>query len=483
MRRSTLAAAAAGALALGLVVAGGVERGTSGSAPPAASPPAEAAAKEVPALSPAPGATADPSPATALPALSPDAPLPDEDVLVATLAPLLTAPALGASVGAIVIDATTGAVLYDADASTPRTPASTAKVLTAAAALHRLGPESVATTEVVAGAEPDRLVLVGGGDALLGPGDSDPVAVTGHAGLGDLAAQVADARAAAGTTAPVTLVLDDSLTGGGPQVSPAWGTDDVASGYVAPLTSLAVDAGRLTEDRYAWREDDPSMAAAEVLAARLGERGVPVAGPPVRGVAPAGADVLASVASAPLREVAAQTLADSDNTLADLLALRVAVAAGMPAASGGTLFAASGRAVLAEVAEMGLDVSTATMVGGSGLGKGSVMPTALLAEVLARASAPEPPRGLRALLAALPVAGLDGTLAGRFGGSASPVAGLVRAKTGTLYGVSSLAGTVVDVDGRPLVFAVIADQVPGRGTAPGEVDAVVAAIAGCGCRR
>ncbi len=475
-----MAAAAAAAVGIALAVAGGAGAGPALPAEPAPTASVARVSRDLPVPSPAPGADTDLPEARALPALEPGAPQPDESALVATLAPLLTAPALGASVGAGVVDATTGAVLYDADAATPRVPASTAKVLTAAAALHRLGPESVATTSVVAGDEPDHLVLVGGGDLLLAPGAGDPLSVTGHAGLDDLAAQVASARAAAGTTAPVTLFLDDALTAGGPQTSPSWGATDVASGYVAPLTSLAVDVGRLTPDRYAWREADPSMAAAEVLATRLAERGVPVAGLPLRGTSVAGAQVLASVASAPLREVAAQTLADSDNTLADLLARRVAAEAGVPAAADGTLFASSGDAVLDAVEDMGVDVGAATMVGGSGLGEGSSMAPAVLAGVLARASAPKPPAGLRPLLAALPVAGLDGTLAGRF--PSPPAAGVVRAKTGTLYGVSSLAGSVVDADGRQLVFAVIADQVPGRGTAPGEVDAVVAALAACGCR-
>jgi D-alanyl-D-alanine carboxypeptidase/D-alanyl-D-alanine-endopeptidase (penicillin-binding protein 4) len=57
----------------------------------------------------------------------------------------------------------------------------------------------------------------------------------------------------------------------------------------------------------------------------------------------------------------------------------------------------------------------------------------------------------------------------------------VRAKTGTLTGVSSLAGTVVDTDGRLLVFAWLSN-----GTSPADsrprLDALAAALRGCGCR-
>ena len=502
MRRSralALAGAATGVLlgvgAVVLVVPDTSPAG-SGPAPPGTTAVGSRTGPDRPAGVPgAPGATASPAPASALVDLSTSAPQPSPGVLAASLDPLLAAPGLGPSVGATVLDASTGRVLLDAGGSTLRRPASTAKLLTAVAALHRLGPDATASTTVVAGPSPDELVLVGGGDVLLGAGPgTGPGSVVGHAGLGDLAAQVAAARAASGTTGPVRLVLDDSLTGGAAQTSPAWGAGDVAAGYVAPLASLAVDAGRLTPDDYAPREADPALAAATTFAQRLAEAGVPVAGPPVRGRAPAGAARLGEVVSAPLRGVVADMLALSDNTVADSVAVRVATAAGVAPTADGSIFAAAGAAVLAAVAETGVDVSGCVMAGGSGLGAGTLATSSVMARVLALASAPRPPDGVRELLAAMPVGGLDGTLSRRFrtpappgappvpGGVPEPAAGLVRAKTGTLRGVTSLAGTVVDADGRALVFAVMADRVPGDGQARSEVDAVVSAVAACGCR-
>ena len=75
-----------------------------------------------------------------LAALSPQAPAPDATVLAGELTPMLASPALGTGVEARVVDVTSGDVLFDQNGDTPSTPASTAKLLTAAAALTTPAP-------------------------------------------------------------------------------------------------------------------------------------------------------------------------------------------------------------------------------------------------------------------------------------------------------------------------------------------------------
>lgn len=99
-------------------------------------------------------------------------PLPDaanaETVDPARLADKLDDPmsqsGIGEGLSAYVIDAETHQELYARDADEGLVPASTTKVVTSVAALHVLGPDAQIHTDVVQGASPEEIVLVGGGD-------------------------------------------------------------------------------------------------------------------------------------------------------------------------------------------------------------------------------------------------------------------------------------------------------------------------------
>ncbi len=66
------------------------------------------------------------------------------------------------SISGVVMDASTGQILFDREANANRIPASNMKLLTAAAALKALGPESRFTTRVLASDNPSTVVLTGG---------------------------------------------------------------------------------------------------------------------------------------------------------------------------------------------------------------------------------------------------------------------------------------------------------------------------------
>ncbi|WP_309135258.1 D-alanyl-D-alanine carboxypeptidase/D-alanyl-D-alanine-endopeptidase [Cellulomonas sp.] len=421
----------------------------------------------------APGAT-EPTPvARALADLDPQVPLPSSAAVQALVDGLVADPRLGPSVGVVVADQLTGEVLAAHQPDAGRVPASTAKLLTGVAALSRLDPEATLATRVVA-LEGDRIALVGGGDVLLAAGEGDPDAVLGHAGMADLARATASALTLRGTTT-VELVVDDSLFSG-PTEHPVWDPDYVDMGFTAPITALAVDLAKLRPGEYPPRAADPSLAAAEIFAQRLAEAGVTVQGRPSRAGSPVEGTELARVESATVADVTHYFLDTSDNTVTEVVARLVAVGAGLPGSfEGGT------QAVLRAVASLGVDVSGARLVDASGLATTSSLSPALLVDLVRLTTDPAHP-ALRDVATGMPVAGLTGTLHDRFTGS--PARGLVRAKTGSLPAVTSLAGTVLDAQGRQLAFVVMADQTPPGGQwAPRQaVDGFVTALAACGCR-
>ncbi|MBO1752990.1 D-alanyl-D-alanine carboxypeptidase/D-alanyl-D-alanine-endopeptidase [Actinotalea sp. BY-33] len=419
-----------------------------------------------------PGAVEAPELEPVLSEADPSAPVPDAAELTALAEAAADHVWMGDSVGIVVADQLTGEVLVDLDGDQPHVPASTAKVATGAAVLSALGPDATLTTSVVQGPG-GRLVLVGGGDVMLAAGAGDPEATNGRAGLADLAAEVARQLRLAGVT-EVTLGVDDTLFSG-PQAAPGWGEDVISLGFVAPVTALAVNIAKTRDEPYPPRHADPSLHAGETLAGLLREQGVVVTGSVGREVAPAGARTVGTVESAPLREVVRYALHTSDNTVTEVLGRMVAVERGLPGS-----FQGATRAVLAELGRLGLDTDGAALADTSGLADGSLLSPALLVDLVLHAADPQNAALLPAAVD-LPVAGWQGTLEDRLG--QSPARGLVRAKTGSLPGVTSLAGTVVTPSGRSLVFAVIADDTPPGGQlGPRRViDTFVQQLAGCGC--
>ncbi|HEU5265545.1 MAG TPA: D-alanyl-D-alanine carboxypeptidase/D-alanyl-D-alanine-endopeptidase [Jatrophihabitans sp.] len=407
-------------------------------------------------------ATAAGSAPSALAAPPSAAPLPTRAGLSAAVDALLRAPGLGAQVRARVVDIASGAVLLDRSGSAAATPASTAKLLTAAALLAVRRPTDRLRTVVRAGTG-GSIVLVGAGDPTLSaaaPGQSSRY--PGAARLSELAAQLRAAHLRV-----TSIVVADGLFRG-PAVSPAWAADDVPSDYGAPITAVMADGGRAAPADVV-RSNQPDLDAGHALARLLDVPALPVR----RGAAGNGA-ALASVWSAPLGTLIGQMLRYSDNVIAECLGRQVALAdRGQPS------FTGAAAAIAAVLHRLGVAVGTG-MVDASGLAERDRLSPAVLVAVL-RTSARTP--RLRDALDGLPVAGWSGTLVGRYDTGVSRAGiGAVRAKTGTLTGVSALAGLVHDRSGALLGFAVLADRTPDNVAAEHALDDVAGRLALCGCR-
>jgi D-alanyl-D-alanine carboxypeptidase/D-alanyl-D-alanine-endopeptidase (penicillin-binding protein 4) len=405
--------------------------------------------------------------------------LPTKEGLAAALGPILASPDLGSHVSVAVRDVATGRLLYGKDPHGAYIPASTTKILTCVAALAALGPDHRFETKVVTGSAPDQIVLVGGGDPFLAT-EAARKRATGSkaypvpATIEQLAAETAKQLRVAGTKR-VRVLVDDTLFRD--RSSPTWESQYIPTGVVSPLSALWVNEAKLSWPSWQPRAKDPALNAADAFIEALREAGIATVGEPARGRAPAQARVIASIQSPRLDAIVERVIRISDNDGAEVLAHHVALAEGKPATFEGA--AAAVKAVLGRLGVRSLE--EIQLYDGSGLSRDGRLSANVLTETIVVAASPEHPE-LRAVLTGLPVAGYDGSLEKRFYHDPSdPGVGIVRAKTGTLSGVSSLAGVVTTRDGAVLAFALMTDKATTGDPRP-PLDELAAALAECGCR-
>ncbi len=435
-----------------------------------------------------------PAPVKAFPRLQPadgnGAPSPA--AVAAALAEPITNPDLGDFSG-VVTDAETGTTLWSSDADEPRIPSSTNKVLTTAAALLALPADQRLVTKVVAGAAPNELVLVGGGDPTLTAQPDGKGYYPDAAELSDLA----DRIRASGRTVD-TIVVDTSRYAG-PTMAQGWVDIDVQEGSIAPIEPVMIDGGRaeaLVE--YSPRTTTPALDAGRALALALGLDPNRVR----TGTAEPTAAEVASVSSAPLRDRLRAMMLHSDNVLAETIGREIALATGHQ-----PTFDGAAAAVRATLEGAGFDLTGVVLHDSSGLSTDDRLPARLLNDILAAAAQaggeiPESGDGptaatataasggtdadtadhakLTPLLDALPVAGATGSLSSRYVQQNREGAGWVRAKTGTLTVASTLAGYVLDRDGRVLTFALMSNDRPPEVSRPA-LDAIARTLRNCGC--
>ena len=172
--------------------------------------------------------------------------------------------------------------------------------------------------------------------------------------------------------------------------------------------------------------------------------------------------------SQPLSDVGAAMLKGSRNLYAESLVRHLGLTSGPGAHAGRSL-------VVDALAGWGVDERGAVVADGSGLSRYNYLTARTLVEVLARMYRDPYHRG--PMLAALPVAGRDGTLRRRLIGTAAE--GVARAKTGSMRRVRALAGYVDTADGEPVAFAILANNFSAPAAEVTRViDEAVAALAG-----
>jgi serine-type D-Ala-D-Ala carboxypeptidase/endopeptidase (penicillin-binding protein 4) len=344
-------------------------------------------------------------------------------------------------------------VIFERNPDTAVTPASTMKLLTATAALTQIDPDARLRTPVVAAAAPSSdgtvegdLFLVGGGDPVLGTlpyGAHFPR----QPRLLSTIEVLADRVVAAGVRHVTGRIVGDDGRYERLRYLPSWPSRYQSDHETGPLSALTVNDGfERWSPLVAFA--DPAAGAAGVFNDLLRERGVVVDGGPASGTAPAQGVELAALDSPTIAELVDAMLLDSDNNTAELLLREL----GLRVLGAGTTDA--GRRVVADaLSHLGLPMAGVTIVDGSGLDRGDRVTCRLLNAILT--SSPVKTIVTRGL----PIAAQTGTLYKRF--LATPVAGHLRAKTGSITSVAGLAGYADGADGGTLTFAYEQNNVGG----------------------
>ena len=162
---------------------------------------------------------------------------------------------------------------------------------------------------------------------------------------------------------------------------------------------------------------------------------------------------IANRQSPPLSEIAALTLKPSQNLYTELI-LR-ALGERFRANQEQTSVEAGIEAVNNFLREANVPAGNFVMADGSGLSRGNLVTANATTQLLAFMS--RSPHAT-VFFNAQPIAGVDGTLRTRMRGT--PAEGNVRAKTGTLTGVTALSGYVTSAAGERLVFSLIINNYP-----------------------
>lgn len=416
-----------------------------------------------------------------------------------------------ATVGVQIRDLETGEVLYTKNQHRPLTPASNQKLLTSAAVLETLGSEYTYDTAVSTTASIDANGKLDGDIWLVGSGDPSLTS----ARLGVLAESIVAETGLKEITGGVYGdggVFDREFLGVG------WSSADEPFYYSAQVAGLNCDLNivnvtvspgaaegdkprvlinglTLAEEKYVQVDSsvetdsengtsnvlfdrvrgentillsgsipvggnsvslrvtihDPTAYTAYRFALALEDAGVKVnTSPQEAGCAPDSAPKIATSTSDPLPVLLKNFMKPSDNMYGEAFFKTLGHAA-EPDSPGSS--SSGSRAVRAYLDGTGINTKGLSIVGGSGLSRGDALTNQFICDLLVHARETYSDEDWQTYYDALPIGGVDGTLSSRF--VSTPAEGKVRAKTGSLTGVSALSGYLEAGSGKEYVFSIL----------------------------
>ncbi|MBY6185548.1 D-alanyl-D-alanine carboxypeptidase/D-alanyl-D-alanine-endopeptidase [Marinobacter hydrocarbonoclasticus] len=423
-------------------------------------------------------------------------------LLLLLLAPLISArPAdfeallpAGSQLGMIVLSEK-GAILTEHQADTLMVPASTVKLITATAAWLSLGESFRYETELLGQTNGGALLS---GDLTLKM-RGDPTLTRA-----DLFRLFSSLKRQGIEVIQGDLVVDGTVFAGYDRAK-GWPWDDLGICFSAPASAYILDHGcadirlatrggnvtiekpahlpldidnqvrfgptsnacplemdRLGSNRYALSGcterslpmsiaiDDPKIYLQAVLRQQLLELGITLQG--IVRFGPGQGEVIAVHRSAPLTELVRELLHESDNQISDSLLRTLG-----QKRYGQGRYALGVDAAINSIKPLGLDLSHAELMDGSGLSRYNLVTPRQLADLLMLW---QQHPALAGLAEQLPVAGVSGTLTHRPG--VQNVKGLLRAKSGSFGQVANLAGLLETPQGEHWVVVQMINGLVGQ---------------------
>lgn len=306
----------------------------------------------------------------------------------------------------ILIDRTSGEIVFQKDATSLRKPASILKLLSTSAALQYLDPNYRYVTRIAKGLNPRTLVISGNLDPWMT--DSYFEATKYH-------------------RAWLSYLVNRSIV-------------DLKAEEKSPLRNVSIQFSGIYSN-------DIALLKHEFLAKAINAKFTEINTNRVDSLS---GQEIATVISPPVNEMVKFALTWSDNLLAERLARAAAHAVGYPMNDAGVALT-----IKKLLGDLQVDQSRLYIHDGSGLSKQDRVTAKLVADLLLKIRGDEK---FAAIYEGLPISGISGTLESRFINTAPQAVGLVHAKTGTLDGTVSLAG-YVESGTHEYIFVAIADHI------------------------
>lgn len=362
----------------------------------------------------------------------------------------------GARIGFYAVDLASGVTITDRNADADFLPASTLKLIAGSMALDTLPSSFTFITRMYYSGNIRQDGVLNGNIYVQGGGDP----TFDDAALRDAAAAIA----AAGIRRIAGFIALDSSRYSGPRYPPGWSIDDLPYDYNAPITALSLDdnISNATLDFAAQSPNAFFFAAfrAALLAAQvttgsiLQREGVPL-----------GAHLLWTRNSPGLSTLLPNFWLPSNNFYGEMFVNEF----GARTPGIGTTLDRGLNAATAWLQSLGIDPATLTLADGSGLSEyDRVTPRALVTILQHDWNGTH----RAAILAALPQAGVSGTLVNTFVNT--PLQRIVIAKTGSMNHTRTLAGYLLTPT-RSIAFALLIND--WMDTAPGASERLNAARA------